>query len=156
MKISAPGSRHVHSTQMSVKDLRKSVFTFIQMQHDLSSVLQMDLTVTQLLVDPLAYLWYVPLWEVQRFSQRQASRVLGNRHFTVSAAQIIEKWKVWCLYLQDKHSAVVLVALLWYFLCRTAGGDKTPLSPLRCSPQHIRIYPNAADYVRRQKRPCSV
>lgn len=46
---------------MSVKDLRKSVFTFIQMQHDLSSVLQMDLTVTQLLVDPLAYLWYVPL-----------------------------------------------------------------------------------------------
>lgn len=68
---------------------------YIQLeQHDLSSVLQVDLTVTQLLVDPLAYLWYVPLREGQRFSQCQTSRVLGNRHFTVSTAEIRGKVKL--------------------------------------------------------------
>lgn len=56
-----------------------------------ASVLKLDPAVAQLLVDPLAYLWYVPLREVQRLSQRQASSVLAKRHFTVSAAETSDR-----------------------------------------------------------------
>lgn len=36
----------------------------------------MELTVTELFVDPLAYLWYILLRELKRFCERKASGVL--------------------------------------------------------------------------------
>lgn len=49
-----------------------------------ASALFMQLAVTQLLVDPLAYLWYVLLWKLQRFSQGEAPGILQHIYQVVS------------------------------------------------------------------------
>lgn len=53
----------------------------------------MQCRVTELFVDPLSYVWYVFLQKLKRLRQSKASGIL-----------------------QNKHTTVVLIGLLWDFL----------------------------------------